>query len=247
MLIFCSPAPHHPLQAEQAAKFSFELELLLQKLPEIVRKTLEDTVRANEGGAGDAADSIVSMDNLAEIYIQSGRRPEAIFAGLPLQHSIDTHSLRAVHAHVRKCVARRRKGLQALTFTLLRVLISQTPVAGSIGAISPQVPRMCKWPTRQPSPNNDSCFSLSFVSLSLSVSFFSLSLSLPRSLPLCVAVCVCARCMQRRRHRHVQRHLRGRRCHLQNAPQGHSRNASSPVDHSPSCQHLFHHKSAAGD
>ena len=77
MLIFCSPAPHHPLQAEQAAKFSVELELLLQKLPEIVRKTLEDTVRANEGGAGDAADSIVSMDNLAEIRVVLKIAPEA--------------------------------------------------------------------------------------------------------------------------------------------------------------------------
>ena len=189
MLIFCSPAPHRPLQAEQAAKFSVELELLLQKLPEIVRKTLEDTVRANEGGAGDAADSIVSMDNLAEIYIQSGRRPEAIFAGLPLQHSIDTHSLRAVHAHTRMCVARRRKGLQALTFTLLRVLISQMPVAGSIGAISPQVPRMCKWPRLASRALPTTVVPLS-VSLSLSLSL-SLSPSLPRSPSLSVWLCVC--------------------------------------------------------
>ena len=83
------------MQEEQAAKFSVELELLLRKLPDIVRKTLEETVRASAGSAGGAADCILSMDNLSEIYIQSGRRPEAIFAGFLSGTALRTHAYRA--------------------------------------------------------------------------------------------------------------------------------------------------------
>ena len=66
-------------QAQQASLFGGELDLLLQKLPDVVRTTLEDVTR-HDGGEGAEKGSIVSMDNLAEIYIQSGRVPEAIFA-----------------------------------------------------------------------------------------------------------------------------------------------------------------------
>lgn len=58
-------------QQQQRARFGAELEQLLCKLPAVVRAALDSLCSA--GGAS------VSLDNLAEIYIQQGRFPEAIF------------------------------------------------------------------------------------------------------------------------------------------------------------------------
>jgi stage III sporulation protein SpoIIIAA len=66
------------LRDEQQVVFRGELEKLLEKLPAIVRTALEETVRSSAESSGQ--DNLVSMDNLSEIYIQSGRRAEAIFA-----------------------------------------------------------------------------------------------------------------------------------------------------------------------
>jgi stage III sporulation protein SpoIIIAA len=71
-------------QAHQKDLFRVELEQLLCKLPAVVRKALEDAV-------SESSSEIMSMDNLAEIYIQNGRVPEAIFAdheGRKLRHPI---------------------------------------------------------------------------------------------------------------------------------------------------------------
>ena len=58
-------------QQQQRARFGAELEQLLGKLPAVVRAALDSLCSA--GGES------VSLDNLAEIYIQQGRFPEAIF------------------------------------------------------------------------------------------------------------------------------------------------------------------------
>lgn len=65
-------------QKQQSLRFRGELEQLLDKLPQVVRAALEDAART--GGGEEDEDRLVTLDNLSEIYIQSGRRAEAIFA-----------------------------------------------------------------------------------------------------------------------------------------------------------------------
>jgi len=135
------------VQAKQKVLFRGELELLLQRLPAAVRTALEEQTGAagscdgsSGGGSHPAAAPLVTMDNLSEIYIQSGRLPEAIFADdagrktrIPLTlgkcTEEDIEMFRETFADDEAIMTTHRKGI-AGTLHRLSILVHPTSLCG---------------------------------------------------------------------------------------------------------------------